>query len=492
MARSLRATCSAWQFLALLGAALVRGVVGQSACSCGCCEVVHRRPTMQINGVALMCTSAEASCDAQCQAGDENTLDAATTAGMVDTGRYCFFDCIPVSNNIADGCQEIHADMVSQLVAPGGGQDPASLAQPAEADLAQEMAPRVDMGDEQEAVEAADEQGFQDAAVTAIATAGQKTMKEAIKQQEGETGVIVANAAGKRAYAAALDARSSRAEVTAAGAMMRSTAAVRSATMDGHLANDAKGKLQSAAVRAELYARSATESLRRANIVLEEIKNAASEAAEEAAQEAAREISAETAKWHVEKADEERRLLQPTTPPELTAVGEQVAAPYYAAMQQDMAAQFAFQEQGRQFSAQEDALRHSADVLRKQAKQYKDAGKAKMAQKLLKQARGLERQAEGAEMAGESAFAGADKMSKGVHKYEDYAEAAAVRASRLSRDYWMPPPVKFGAREWLGPATDGAAGGVAAGGAPGPAPAGGLLLLAKARRGGPPLRAHAP
>jgi len=447
---------------------------------------------MQINGVELMCTNAEASCDVQCQAGDANSLGFfAATAGMVETGRYCFFDCIPVSNNVGDGCQEIPTDAISQLEAPGGGQDPGSLAQPAEADLAQEMAPRVDMG-EQEAVEAADEQGFQEAALTAVATAGQKTMKEAIKQQEGETGVIVASAAGKRAYAAALDARASKAEVTAAGAVMRSTAALRSATMDGHLAIDAKGKLQSAAVRAELYARSAAESLRRANIVLEEIKNAASEAAEEAAQEAAREISAETAKWQVEKADEEQRLLQPTTPPELTAVGEQVAAPYYAAMQQDMAAQFAFQEQGRQFSAQEDSLRHSADVLRKQAKQYKVAGQADMAKKLQKQARGLEKQAEGAEMAGESAFAGADKMAKGVHKYEDYAEAAAVRASRLSRDYWMPPPVKFGAREWLGPAAEGAAGGDAAGGAPAPAPAGGLLLLAKARRGGPPLRAHAP
>jgi len=221
-------------------------------------------------------------------------------------------DCVPVSENLADGCREINDQEVQKLSADGGGEDPAELEKKESVSLPPEMPPVFQTDaktganesdieaivetttneppSEQEAVEASDEQVVQEAAAKAVAEAKTKSLEEQLQQEVDESGDIVAKAATRRLEAVALAAHALKTEATVNNVTRRSSTEVRSATAEVSAANNAKAQLLSASIKAGLYAKSVAESLRRAEEDIKEIEEAPKVAAKSAADEAAREV----------------------------------------------------------------------------------------------------------------------------------------------------------------------------------------------------------
>jgi len=392
-------------------------------------------------------------------------------------------DCLP-PDTIEGSCKEMPESVAKQLTANGGGRDAAHLNDPEAAMLRPAMPtqlPPSASGEQQiEAAQAADEEAFQEAAIKAQLATTEVTAKDQIEQRIRETGVMVAKAAGMRAEGAALDARAGQVEADSAAAALRSSAALRSARLDGRLAVDAKAKLAAAVVRAGIYARSAAESQKMAADELLEIQAIPDQVSAAAAAAAEAQLEGDARQWDAKLAASEKSLLIPTVPPALTEVGEAAAAPYYSEMQKAMGERFALEEQSRSLTQAATTFDQNAVMLRKQAAAYEKAGREDLSKQMKERARGLWKQADQADAASEADYIKAQEIAETIPTWETYAHIAEQRASAMSKQYWMPPPV---------PNTLGLVGASSAAPAPAPglaiapAPAAAAAFLARDARG---------
>jgi len=279
----------------------------------------------------------------------------------------------------------------------------------------------------------------------------------------------LAEAAGKRAFAAALDARTGRVEVGSAIGVVNTTSQFRKATLNADLVNDAWAKLKASSVRASVYARSAAESEARALKEVQEMKEAPAIVAQEVAQFAVAKLRRQAAQWRSAEAAEELEL-SPSVPPPLTDAAVQAMAPYEAAIQRTVAARSNYDAQAQQLSEQAGNLQQGARTLANEAVAYQRAGEKKLAQQMMTQAQGMLDKAGQADAQARRDHAAAQQLSQGLPAYQEYAKTAGARASALSRARWMPPAV---GGELSGP-------GFASG--PAPAPLGALLARGRSTR----------
>jgi len=434
-----------------------------STCSCACCHTAYRPPSMQILAAKTMCVvniGPGRACDDQCQVGDMNTVSASTDNGLLETSRYCLMDCLPKSDQVGSDCAELSEGKVKRLMTEdGNGDDPAKLLAPPRRDLPQKLE--------------LDDEAARLAQATA-ATGGKPDqnaeMKEALRDLLGgdyyaQGGNVdwaavsqLADAAGKRAYAAALDARSARVEAGTAISVTNSSSDLRQSLLNAKAANDAKAKLRSASVRAAIYAKTAIAAERQALAEVLEIRAAPKKIAQEAATWAVKTLK--NSAGQLQSVSDDPAL--PTGPPPLTEAAARIQQPFQDAMQRTVAAQQNYQAEAHQLSDRARDLQTHAKSLAGQAVVYQSKGEAAVAKTMMEQANSMLNEAEAAGEKAHETYRMAEDLSKGVGTYDTYAKMAGARASVLTRQRWMPPAVPKLA------------------GAPGPAPAPAAAPLATA------------
>eukprot|EP00428_Durinskia_dybowskii_P048258 CAMPEP_0170350632 /NCGR_PEP_ID=MMETSP0116_2-20130129/76613_1 /TAXON_ID=400756 /ORGANISM="Durinskia baltica, Strain CSIRO CS-38" /LENGTH=320 /DNA_ID=CAMNT_0010604529 /DNA_START=62 /DNA_END=1020 /DNA_ORIENTATION=- len=320
-------------------------------------------------------------------------MAASTDKGVLESSRYCMMDCIPRSKKVSDGCAELTQDQAGQLMtASGNGKDPAELATPVAPELGREMPaenPPASPAEAEEAAQAADTQAFQEAAAAAAVAATEPPVP-GIQQQNIERGALVA---------------------------------------------DAAVKVQAAAVQAEIFARSAAETNKRAQAEIEELLAVPERAAEAVAAEAEEMFLRDAAKWDRLKTEGDAAIaaVMGTPPPARTWAGEQAAKPYAEAAQRAQAARLALEAQSSQLADLAQQLRQSASKVLAQSKAAASAGKEQLAEKLQIRMADYMQEAEDAQAASDNDADAAGKMQGAEEAYAKQAATAAERASVISR-----------------------------------------------------------
>mmetsp|Transcript_60009 Transcript_60009/g.140237 ORF Transcript_60009/g.140237 Transcript_60009/m.140237 type:complete len:425 (-) Transcript_60009:38-1312(-) len=109
---------------------------GRSAsCSCDCCAVAQRRPDERHNEIGLKCAPAEGHsqevCGAQCQTNPhDKVLGLLARDQVVDTSRFCFYECKPPSlaSALSSQCLALEDEQLKQVLDMDGNvMDPAFL-----------------------------------------------------------------------------------------------------------------------------------------------------------------------------------------------------------------------------------------------------------------------------------------------------------------------------------------------------------------------------
>jgi len=253
---------------------------------------------------------------------------------------------------------------------------------------------------------------------------------------------------------------------------VNSTYSMRRALLDAKSANFAKAKVQAAAVQAEIFARSAAETNKRAQAEIEELLAVPERAAEAVAAEAEEMFLRDAAKWDRLKTEGDAAIaaVMGTPPPARTWAGEQAAKPYAEAAQRAQAARLALEAQSSQLADLAQQLRQSASKVLAQSKAAASAGKEQLAEKLQIRMADYMQEAEDAQAASDNDADAAGKMQGAEEAYAKQAATAAERASVISRLYWLPPAVPGGDLSAAAAAVL----------APAPAPAAAASFLARA------------
>lgn len=421
---------------ALGGARVLQGAASQCACNL-CCTVASRPPSMRVRDETHMCglRSAEAegldeaTCPSQC-APDPAIALVSSSAGEMDYNRYCFNNCKPgQTNELGAACEDLSAMEKEELRTAGGNaKDQAVLSEPEEeaAILGPEEAPQA--SDEGALEEAAQDRADQEAAAAVDTRAGL------------DGGKIVAEAAGKQAIAAGLDARLSEAEAKSSRLYAESTAALNAARSNARQIQEQSAAVRSSEVQAAIYSKSALRSLAEARKDLDGIRKVAQTAAKEAGAEAAAEMNAEAdASWA--KVAELRAKFEPKGPGfnSLAEAANRAAAPFYASMQRAMGVRMQYIDKAQQLAATAGDLQRNARILSTQAVQYRAAG-SPMAANMMSTAKGMLADAASMDAEAQKWQAVAQSITGQIPTYQVAAGAAAARAATLANPAGQPPP----------------------------------------------------
>jgi len=440
----------------IIGLAQLPAAGGVQPCDCRCCSTAWRPPSMQVNGADTMCILNSTgdfggTCEEQCQVGNMNTVFASTDNGVLESSRFCLLDCLPVTRQIGGLCRELSERIVKKLMtSDGNGDDPATLLKPTrnrrlpdELTLEHERAVKI-----KEVEQPAQEDDIEAAALAAMNSAGNL---RGSGTPEFDAVAKLAEAAGKRAFAAAMDARSGRVETGSGISVVKTTSDFRQAKLNGKMANNAKARLDAAAIRAKIYAQSAVASEKRSLQEIQDMKAAPEKIAQEVATYAITRLKREAA-WYVYEARKEEDMLRQHKPPGFTNEGAKAAAPWYAAEQRAISARATFQSQAQQLSDRASELQQQARTTAGQAVQYREAGNGKAAEKLMEQAQAMLDQAAQDSTQARKDFDQAQTLNHGLESYEVNAEYAGQRASAMAHARWMPPAVPNLAAAAPGPA----------------------------------------
>lgn len=250
-----------------------------------------------------------------------------------------------------------------------------------------------------------------------------------------ETGTLVAEAEGKKASAMAAEAKVAAAEAAAAAAEAKAAANLEMAQSRGSLASEITEELKASAARAAMYANSASESVKKAEKELQEMKDLPKKAAEEAAQEAIRQLQQED--------DTNKKVLEtfqahatPTLQPP-SAAAAIAASPFRAAIREAEQVQNVYEQRASQLKSEADLLRASSASVGDRLDAYannKDFSRVIRAQSHDLLVESLRKETEAAK-----AMDDAHRAGRPIPKLEAAAATAAARASILESSKWMPP-----------------------------------------------------
>jgi hypothetical protein len=411
-------------------------------CKCGCCEVSKRTPAMQMNNLKFMCSphpvqvsdSAE-ECPEQCRP-EGGQVTFADLVGVVAYNRYCLSACWPNREQIGWTCSDVDATMAAKMV-KNDFEDPAMTWTPDVVKIPEELAataPEPEADQSQEADEADMQKALSNLGNGDGGNGG---------GPDPNAGLMVAKAAGKRAQAAAMDARAAKAEALSMAVVQNSSRALKGSFLRAKATTNAKAQLAAAAVRAAMYAKAAEASVKLAEKEVNEMLAVPDEAAAIAVKEALKVLKAKTRRWKYEEGETQKRIVPPKPALGLpaTEVGQKYAAPYWAAMQNAMASRTAFEAKARGENDQAHALQESATQLAAQAAALQSAGMLGHAQTAMKRARGMLAEAKSVQEAADNDFIVAQRINTGLPGYQAGAELATAFGSEKSRKLWMPPPI---------------------------------------------------
>lgn len=346
-----------------------------TACTCSCCEA-SARSFLRTGHNAVICTplfaiAQASSCPAECNDLQEATAKALHNAALgdeesaVDYSRFCLQSCSP----------------------PGAKQSLCTPSLPL---------PLLD---------------------TSLLAKPESTAPE--------TGTLVAEAEGKKASAMAAEAKVAAAEAAAAAAEAKAAANLEMAQSRGSLASEITEELKASAARAAMYANSASESVKKAEKELQEMKDLPKKAAEEAAQEAIRQLQQED--------DTNKKVLEtfqahatPTLQPP-SAAAAIAASPFRAAIREAEQVQNVYEQRASQLKSEADLLRASSASVGDRLDAYannKDFSRVIRAQSHDLLVESLRKETEAAK-----AMDDAHRAGRPIPKLEAAAATAAARAS---------------------------------------------------------------
>jgi len=430
--------------------AVATATAGTPECSCDCCQVTPRTATQQIGGVTTACglssTDAQGrpidSCPGHCTNSDIASTVVTSDAGAIQYARYCLFNCLPeTADKIGSTCRKVTTEEQAKLLTGGGnGKDPASILAPATVEPPAEL---VDPDAPPEPPQLSDEQALTDAEKAAAAAAALKAEAgtgAAAEKKEKETGAMVAEASGKQAMAAGIEARITEAEAFSAQSLSLANGDMEAAKNGALMVTAAKAQVKAAEVRAAIYARSAAKAAARAKAELKEIQDIPKKVAALAAQEAKRIVQAEVNEAASNVAIVKARLAGPGLPVPLAEAAVRAAQPYYAVMQKAISMGNLYEQSAHSLQDQAQSLQEQSRTVASQAVAYQSAGYGDMAIKLMAQAKGMLGESQSKDAQARKDYAVAEGVRKSVPNYQANAAAASARATSLANPGGQPPP----------------------------------------------------
>lgn len=417
---------------------------GRAQCSCDCCQATQAR--IPVSGESTQCALvASENCPAKCVSPDPlGEVIVVADDGTIDFGRYCHMTCMPDEAQQGEHgtqCRKVTPEEQEQLLTAGGnGVDPATLNQPKPATLPEELK---DPDAPPEAPQLSDAKAMNDAADNAAAEAAAKAEDGAgsdDQQKLKDSGAMVAEASGKQAFAAGMEARLTEAEANSAQALSLANGNLENAKSQALIVTAAQAQVKAAEVQAAIYAKSAAKAASRAEAEMKEIMDIPKKAAELAAAEAKAEVQKEVNEAATNVAIVKSRLAPPPLPVPLAEASVRAAQPYYNAMNKAVAMGNLYEASAHNLQDQAQSLQEQSREVASQAVGYQMAGYGDMAANLMKQAKGMLGQAQAKDAQARKDFAVAEGVRKEVPNYQANAALASARATALANPAGQPPP----------------------------------------------------
>lgn len=423
---------------------------GTPECSCSCCQATSRAASQQVGGASLSCAlmtvdaegnDNKGSCPAHCASRDPTIAVVNSDDGTIQYERFCHMTCLPEEQKVASECRTLTVDEQAKLLTAGGnGKDPATLFAPEAEKPPEELK---DPDAPPEPPQLVDEQAAKDAEDAAAAKAAGDVEKDAgVKEdekKEKETGAMVAQAAGKQAMAASIEARITEAEAMSAQSLSLANGDMEGAKSNALMVSAAKAQVQAAEVRAAIYAKSAARAAARAEAELKEIREIPKKAAELAAEEAKKEVQAEVQEAADHVAIIHARLAGPGLPVPLAEAAVRAAQPYYNVMNKAIAMGNLYEQSAHNLQDQAQSLQEQSREVASQAVLYQQGGYGDMAAKMMAQAKGMLADAQAKDAQAKKDFAVAEGVRKNVPNYQANAAAASARATAIANPGGQPP-----------------------------------------------------
>jgi len=430
--------------------AIVTATAGLGDCSCDCCQVTPRNDANQIGGQITQCTleavdsngEQSSTCPQTCANTDLTSTVVTSDEGTMEYPRYCLLTCLPQSEEIGSVCRKVTTDEQARLLTEGGnGQDPATLVAPVTVAPPEELKdpnapPEPPQLSDAKAVKEANDKASAEAAGVAEKEAGIKVEAKKIK----ETNEIVAQAAGKQAVAAGMEARLTEAEAATAQSLAISNEDMEAAKSSTLMITAAKVQVQAAEVRAAIYARSAAKAAARAEAELKEIQDLPRKAAQMAADEAKAIVQKEINDAQSNLLWVKSRQAGPPLPVPLAEAAVRAAKPYYDIMNKAIASGNLYEQQAHALQDAAQSLQEQSRTTASQAVAYQQAGYGDMASKLIAQAKGMLNEAVAKDAQAKKDFAVAEGVRKSVPNYQANAALASARATAIANPGGQPPP----------------------------------------------------
>jgi hypothetical protein len=359
--------------------------------------------------------------------------------------RYCLLTCLPATQDLGGQCRKVTTEEQAKLLTSGGnGKDPATILAPLEEQTPEELKdpdapPEPPQLQDAQAMKEADDKDASDAAAKVEKDAGVKVEVKKLK----ETGALVAEASGKNAFAAGLEARLTEAEAGSAQSLALSNGDMEAAKSSTLMVTAAKAQVQAAEVRAAVYARSAAKAAARAQEELQEIKDMPKKAAKMAADEARKIIQGEINEAANNLAIVKSRLAPPGLPVPLAEAAVRAAQPYYSVMNKAIGMGNIYEAQAHSLQDQAEDLQQQSRTIASQAVAYQAAGRGDMASQLMAQARTMLNTAVAKDAQAQKDYAVAEGVRKQVPNYQANAALASARATAIANPGMQPPPAKF-------------------------------------------------
>lgn len=429
--------------------AVAQATAGMGECSCDCCQVTARHPSQMVGGTdtacAVMSTDAQGrpsdACPDHCMNSDLTSTVVSSDSGSMQYERYCLMTCLPEeADKIGSACRKVTTEEQAQLLTSGGnGKDPASILTPATAAPPAEL---VDPNAPPEPPQLSDAQAITDAnnADSAAAAAVVEGADAAAKKKEKDTGAMVAEASGKQAMAAGIEARITEAEANSAQSLSFANGDMEAAKSGSLMVQSAKAQVLAAEVQAKIFAQSAAKAAKRAQDELKEIQDIPKTVAALAAAEAKRIVQGEVNEAASNVAIVKARMAGPGLPVPLAEAAVRAAQPYYSAMNKAVAMGNLYEANAHSLQDSAQSLQEQSRTVAGQAVAYQMAGYGDMANKMMAQAKGMLADSQAKDGAAQQAMSVAEGVRKSLPNYQANAALASARATTIANPAGQPPP----------------------------------------------------
>jgi len=428
--------------------AVASATAGMGECSCDCCQVTARHPSQMVGGTDTQCAvmSLDAqgrpsdACPDSCDNSDLTSTVVSSDSGAMQYSRYCLMTCLPAeADKIGSECRKVTTEEQAQLLTAGGnGKDPASILTPATVAPPAEL---VDPNAPPEPPQLSDAQALTDADKADSGAAAAAAEGDVVaKKKEKDTGAMVAEASGKQAMAAGIEARITEAEANSAQSLSFANGDMEAAKSGSLMVQSAKAQVLAAEVRAKIFAQSAAKAAKRAQEELKEIQDIPKTVAALAAAEAKRIVQGEVNEAASNVAIVKARMAGPGLPVPLAEAAVRAAQPYYSAMNKAVAMGNLYEANAHADQDAAQSLQEQSRTVAGQAVAYQMAGYGDMANKMMAQAKGMLADSQAKDGAAQQAMSVAEGVRKSLPNYQANAALASARATTLANPGGQPPP----------------------------------------------------